>query len=130
MHVKRVPPRTGEPNPILSSLLFREPRRASSRRGTLRPYAFFTTVAVMRGRDRLAATVGLPPVLAGRGVSLLVDAPLAEDAAPVVRSSVRQPLPSELEDLLTRLVALEAGRRASAELEVSQPMLALPSPRP
>ena len=44
--------------------------------------------------------------------------------------AVRQPLPSELEDLLTRLVVLEAGRHAPAEPEVSQPMLALPSPRP
>jgi len=44
--------------------------------------------------------------------------------------AVRQPLPNELEDLLAQLVALEAGRRASAELEVSQPMLALPRPRP
>jgi hypothetical protein len=43
---------------------------------------------------------------------------------------VRQPLPSELKDLLTQLVALEAGGRASAEPEVSQPMLALPRPQP
>jgi hypothetical protein len=44
--------------------------------------------------------------------------------------AVRQPLPNELEDLLAQLVSLEAGRRASAEPEVSQPMLALPRPRP
>jgi hypothetical protein len=44
--------------------------------------------------------------------------------------AVRQPLPSELEDLLAQLVALEAARRAAAEPEVSQPTLALPRPRP
>ena len=43
---------------------------------------------------------------------------------------VRQPLPHELEDLLTQLVAFEAGRRVAAEPEVSQPILALPRPRP
>ena len=44
--------------------------------------------------------------------------------------TVRQPLPSEFEDLLAQLVALEAGRRACAEPEGSQPILALPRPRP
>jgi hypothetical protein len=44
--------------------------------------------------------------------------------------AVRQPLPNELEDLLTQLVALEVRRRAAAEHGVSQPMLALPKPRP
>jgi hypothetical protein len=44
--------------------------------------------------------------------------------------AVRQPLPSELKDLLAQLVALEAGGRTSAEPDVSQPMLALPRPQP
>jgi hypothetical protein len=44
--------------------------------------------------------------------------------------AVRQPLPNELEDLLTQLVALEVRRRAAAEPEVSRPTLALPKPRP
>ena len=44
--------------------------------------------------------------------------------------AVRQPLPSELEDLLAQLVALQAARRAAAEPEVSQPTLAQPRPRP
>jgi hypothetical protein len=44
--------------------------------------------------------------------------------------AVRQPLSPELDNLLTQLIALEAGRRASAEPEVSRPMLAPPSPRP
>jgi hypothetical protein len=44
--------------------------------------------------------------------------------------AVRQPLPNEIEYLLTQLIALEASKRASAEPEVSQPTLALPRPRP
>lgn len=43
---------------------------------------------------------------------------------------VRQPLPNELEELLSQLVALEAGRRAAAEPEVTQPIPALPRRRP
>ena len=44
--------------------------------------------------------------------------------------TVRQPLPSGLEDLLTQLVALEAGTRESTEPQVSQPALARPRLRP
>ena len=45
--------------------------------------------------------------------------------------TVRKPLPSELKDLLARLVALEAGMRGSTErsVEVLQPAIAQQEPR-
>lgn len=41
--------------------------------------------------------------------------------------SLAEPLPGELEELVAQLVALESGKRSSAEVEVSQSAIATAS---